>query len=521
MKTDSHMPMVEALTERELEIINLISGGLSNRQIADQLVLSHGTVKWYNKQIYRKLGVHSRTHAVAQAKKAGLFDSEPEPPTRTDKVPVHNLPAQVTSFIGRAHEIQEIKDLLRTVRLLTLTGPGGSGKTRLALLTASDVLERFKDGVFFVNLAPIRDTNLLLSTIIRALGLREVPGQSLIESLKRNLHEKQLLLLLDNFEQIIEAAPQVAELLSSSPGLRVLVTSREALQIYGEQEYPVHPLSIPDLSRPESSQVLSQYESTELFYQRAKAVKPDFMITPENGPSIAEICVRLDGLPLAIELAAARSKFYSPEMIRSRLSNRLTTLSSGSRDVPARLQTLRGTLDWSYDLLDIGEQKLFERLSVFQGGRTVESTDAVCGPGLEIDVLDGLESLLNKNLLYQEQDSAGEPRFYLLETVHEYGCEKLEESGEVEVLKRRHAEYFANLAAQAENELFRDGQANWIERLRTEQDNLRAALNWSLDCAEGLEVDRKGYCVRRRPPKKHSSQSDQYGRPSIFCSGRL
>jgi tetratricopeptide (TPR) repeat protein len=222
----------------------------------------------------------------------------------------------------------------------------------------------------------------------------------------------------------------------------------------------------------------------QLFQQRAKAVKPDFEITVENAPIIAEICVRLDGLPLAIELAAARSKLLSPEMMRSRLESRLATLTIGSRDVPTRLQTLRGTLDWSYDLLDIGERTLFGRLSVFQGGRTIESVEAVCAPGLSIEVLDGLESLLNKNLLFQKEGPVGEPRFYMLETIHEYADEKLVESGETEDIRRRHADYFAGLAAQAEPELFAAGQGYWIARLRCEHDNLRAALAWSLEGAD-------------------------------------
>ena len=389
MNADNFLPLVEPLTERELEILHLIARGLSNREIASELVLSLGTVKWYNRQIYSKLGVHSRTQAVDRAKTTGLFDTRSETFPSPGITLKHNLPAQVTSFIGRDHEIEAITQLLNTTRLLTLTGPGGSGKTRLALQAAAGVMDRFEDSIFFVNLAPIRDHQLVPSTIAQTLGIREIAGMQLIETIKIYLLEKRTLLLLDNFEQIIDAAPLVGELLSSSPGLNILVTSREALHVYGEHEYPVPPLPVPDLDRNESMDLLSQYESMQLFQQRAKAVNPGFEITSENAPIIAEICVRLDGLPLAIELAAARSKLLSPELIRSRLESRLATLTIGLRDVPTRLQTLRGTLDWSYDLLDDSERTLFGRLSVFQGGRTIESLEAVCAPGLSIEVLDG------------------------------------------------------------------------------------------------------------------------------------
>jgi len=302
MNSDGYFPMIQPLTDREMEILRLISRGLSNREIASELVLTSGTVKWYNKQIYSKLGVHSRTQAVAQAKKAGLFDPTPETPPSPEITPEHNLPAQVTSFIGRDREIEEISHLLRTARLITLTGPGGSGKTRLAFQVAIGVLERFEDGVFLVNLAPISDPQLVPSTISQVLGIRESAGQQLIETIKIYLLKKRTLLLLDNFEQILDAAPLVGELLSASPGLKIMVISREALHVYGEQDYPVLPLPVPDLDRIETPDILSQNESVQLFQQRAKAVKLDFEITSENAPIIAEICVRLDGLPLAIEL---------------------------------------------------------------------------------------------------------------------------------------------------------------------------------------------------------------------------
>jgi predicted ATPase len=403
----------------------------------------------------------------------------PAPAPEQPQVP-HNLPAQLTSFVGRARETAEVVDLLGASRLLTLTGPPGTGKTRLGLRVAAEVMDQFQDGVFFVELAPIRDPGLVATTVAQVLGIGESGGQPFLDTLKNALRHKHLLLLLDNFEQVIDAAPLVGELLSSSPGLKALVTSREALRVYGEQEYPVPPLTLPALDRAEPLRSLSQYEAVELFARRARAVRPDFSLTEDNAPAVAEICVRLDGLPLAIELAAARSTMLSPEMMRRRLESRLGMLVAGPRDLPARQRTLRGTIDWSYGLLDPSEQTLFARLAVFQGGRTVEAVEAVCSHGLPIDVFAGLESLLNKNLLRRMEGTAEDPRFVMLEMIHEYAWERLEASGEAEDLQRRHAEYCLALAEGVAPELPGARQQHWLVRLRDEQDNLRAALAWSL-----------------------------------------
>ena len=396
----------------------------------------------------------------------------------------HNLPAQLTSFVGRERETAEVVQLLGATRLLTLTGPPGTGKTRLGLRVAAEVLDQFQDGVFFVDLAPMRDPGLVPTTVAQVLGIGESGGQPLLDTLKNYFRHKHLLLLLDNFEQVVDAAPLVGELLSSSPGLKALVTSREALRVYGEQEYPVPPLTLPALDRAEPLHSLSQYEAVELFTRRARAVRPDFSLTEDNAPAVAEICVRLDGLPLAIELAAARSTVLSPEMMRRRLESRLGVLVAGPRDLPARQRTLRGAIDWSYDLLDPPEKTLLARLAIFQGGRSVEAVEAVCGHGLTVDVLAGLESLLNKNLLRRLSGARDEPRFVMLEMIHEYAWERLEASGEAGDLRRRHSEYFLALAERAAPELHGARQQHWFVRLRAEQDNLRAALAWSLGAGE-------------------------------------
>ncbi|UCC53463.1 MAG: AAA family ATPase, partial [Anaerolineaceae bacterium] len=335
-----------------------------------------------------------------------------------------NLPVQLTSFVGREREIAEVKRLLGTTRLLTLTGPPGTGKTRLGLRVGTEVLNQFADGVYFVELAPISAPALVANTIAQLFGVRETTGQPLVKTLEIYLRDKHLLLLIDNFEQVIDAAPLVSDLLSAAPGVKALVTSREALRVYGEQEYAVPPLSLPDPGSIEPLQI-GQYEAVELFCQRARAVKADFALTEGNAAVVADICVRLDGLPLAIELAAARSKVLTPDSMFERLDDRLLTLTGGARNLPARMQTLRAAIDWSYDLLEADEQHLFDRLSVFQGGRTIEAAEAICDSDLSFAVLDGLESLLNKNLLYSAEGRTGETRFYMLETIHEYARERL------------------------------------------------------------------------------------------------
>jgi predicted ATPase/class 3 adenylate cyclase len=409
------------------------------------------------------------------------------PPLGTLEGHPNNLPLQPTPLVGREREISEIAERLRgeEVRLLTLTGPGGTGKTRLALQAGADLMEEFDDGVFFVSLATITHPELVTPTIAESLGLRESAGQSLKETLEGYLHHKHLLLILDNFEQVLEGTPVVGELLGGCPELKVLATSRIPLRLYGEREYPVPPLKLPDLVRLPPPERLTQYEAVRLFVERAKAVKPDFEVANDNAPAVAEICVHLDGLPLAIELAAARIKLLPPRALLSRQGNRLKLLKGGARNLPARQRTLRATIDWSYELLDEDEKTLFGRLSVFAGGSTLEAIDAICDPEGEMEALEVVGSLLEKSLLRREEGADEEPRFYMLETVQEYARDKLEESGEAEERRRRHAEHYLVLAETAEPELLGADQGWWMRRLSTEFANLREAHAWSLEPGEG------------------------------------
>jgi predicted ATPase/class 3 adenylate cyclase len=411
------------------------------------------------------------------------------PPPKTLDLSPNNLPVQLTSFIGRSEEVGEVKELLSRERLLTLTGPGGTGKTRLALQVAAEMSEHFQHGVFLAALAPVTDPELVLSTIAQSIGITETAGRSLVESLKDYLQNKSILLLLDNFEQIISAGPLVAELLVACRELKVLITSREGLRISGEVEYPVPPLALPDLSQLPSLESLSQYSAVELFIQRAQAVKPDFRVTNDTAPAVAEICYRLDGLPLAIELAAARIKLMPPRAMLARLEHRLDFLTGGARDLPARQQTLRSAIAWSYDLLDEYEQKLFCRLSVFVGGCSLDAVEAVVlvddNPST-VSILDQLGSLLDKSLLREGEGADGEPRFVMLEMLREFGLEQLEASDEYDTVRRRHANYFLALAEGVEGRFEITEQVQWTNILEQEHDNLRAALEWS-KTAEGAE----------------------------------
>ena len=433
-------------------------------------------------------------------------------------------------MLGRARDIAAVHALLDRddVRLVTLTGPGGVGKTRLALRVAEDAQHRHACQVRVVALAPVGEPSLVAPAIAYALGVRDTVGQPVIEALAAFLADEDYLLVLDNFEQVVGAAPLVADLLTACPRLIVLVTSRAALRLRAEQEYTVAPLAVPASAAQVSTQDWLDYAAVDLFTRRARAVKPGFELTETDAPVVAAICRRLDGLPLAIELAAARSKVLSPRALYARLAggdeggvvlsrpsgSSLQLLTGGARDLPARQQTLRATIAWSYDLLSSEEQALFRRLAVFVDGCTLDAAEAVCAPPVDPGarsgehvsrpysdhcpppVLDRLASLVDKSLLRQEDgrggaDPTGEPRFLMLQTVLEYARERLEASDDLEAVRRRHAAYFLALAEQAEPQLYRSEQRAWHERLDTEHNNLRAALWWSVvggDATCGLRL---------------------------------
>ncbi len=409
------------------------------------------------------------------------------------------LPAPMTSFIGRAWEIATIAARLRTpeVRLVTLTGAGGVGKTRLTLQIGSALHDAFPNGVCFVDLAPISDPALVISTIAQTLGVREQPGVPIAETLRAALHQQQLLVLLDNFEQVVAAAPELAALLAAMPKLKVLVTSREALRVSGEHVVVVAPLAVPDLAAALPAEHLAQYAAAQLFVVRAQAAADHFRLTDANAPAVAAICARLDGLPLAIELAAAWVPLFQPTALLARLERRLPLLTRGPRDVPARQQTLRSTITWSYDLLTAAEQTLLRRLGVFVGGCTLEAAEGVLEEGLKAEgrglsedaldsalspqpsVLDGLATLMGKSLLRQITEPGGDPRFVLLETIREYALERLEARGEAEQLRRQHVRYYLTLGElEPQYNQWIPEQAR-VRRMNPEYDNLCSALAWS------------------------------------------
>jgi predicted ATPase/class 3 adenylate cyclase len=415
------------------------------------------------------------------------------PPLRSLDARPNNLPTQLTSFVGREHELAEAGALLAASRLVTMTGPGGTGKTRLSLQVAANAADDFMDGIFFVALETVREPALVVTRLAAAIGIAETARRTATEVLLEWIGAKHVLFVLDNFEQVLDAGPIVADLLRAAPNLKVLATSRAPLRVSGEQEYPVPGLptppdpsqltaleraNLPEAARRVDVAMLATYEAVRLFIARATAVRPGFLVTNENAPAVAAICARLHGMPLAIELAAARVKLLSPEAILTRLEHQLQLLAAGSRDLPERQQTLRGAITWSYDILEPAERRLLDRLSVFSGDIELEAAEAVCGPADEIggDVVDGVLALANQSLLRTIEDPT-ESRFEMLETIREFAAEMLDAADERGSLERRHGAWFTAFAATAAAQLNGDDQRRWLERLEHAHDNIRVALD--------------------------------------------
>ena len=420
-----------------------------------------------------------------------IIDGLPEtfPALRTLDAIQNNLPTQLTSFVGRGAEVMEAKRLLEKTRLMTLTGPGGIGKTRFSLQVAAEVVRLFPGGVYFVPLSAVRDPDLIAAAVAQVLGVPISGNRLPIEGVIDHLRDKTILILLDNFEQLLPGgAPIASQLLQGAPDMKLLVSSRAALHVYGEQEFAVEPLHLPDRRALPGLDALSQFEAVKLFIERAVAVKPDFRATNENAPAIAGICERVDGLPLAIELAAARIKLFSPQALLGRLETSLAVLGAGSRDLPDRQQTLRGAIDWSYELLDDAHKRLLARFSVFARGANLEQAEAVCGPPDEVGglVLDGLDELADHSLLRRLPDF-DEPRLLMLQTIRDFAFERLDHSPDVREVRDRHADAYCALAEAAAPNVFGQQQKAWLDKLERDHDNFRAAFDW---CAVNGDAER-------------------------------
>jgi predicted ATPase/class 3 adenylate cyclase len=448
----------------------------------------------------RDLGVHrlkdlERPERLWQLVVADL-QNDFSPIASLDAVP-NNLPTRLTTFLGRGREIADISDLLAENRLLTLTGPGGTGKTRLSLEVAGRMLGQYPDGVFFVELATTTEPGLVPATIGQTLGLPDRGGRSSVDRLIDYIGKRRMLLVLDNFEQVTGAAPSINALLSACPNLAVITSSRSVLHISGEQEYPVPPLGLPDPAHLPPLAQLSQFEAVALFIERARSVKPDFDVTNENAPAVAEICVRLDGLPLAIELAAARIRLFTPQSMLNRLENRLALLAGGAQDLPERQQTLRGAIAWSHDMLDEADRSLFACLSVFVGGAGLEAVEEVCGAEVGSEVLDTMGSLVEKSLVRQSEGLDGEPRFGMLETIREFALEQMAARGGADELRRRHAEMFAALAEALSARVMASDKGTTLDRIEQDHDNLRAAMAWAIETGAADTAMRLGSALWR------------------------
>ena len=466
----------EPLTRRERNILTHLANGRSSQEIAGLETLAYSSVKWYIHQIYVKFGVNRRSDAITRARELGLLQTDPVLLGNT-VIAKNNLPRQLTSFIGREEEIPQLLELIREQPLVTLTGSGGTGKTRLALQVAERALRAFSDGVWFVNLAPLTEPELVPLVTATALVMHAIPPSEVTQALCDFIGRKSLLMILDNCEHLIGASATLAsELLSACPHLHILATSREILSVSGETIFQVPPLSIPTGEAVSLATVL-QSDAARLFAARASSVLPDFAVDAENAAAIAQVCRRLDGIPMAIELAAVRVNLLTVQGIAQRLDDCFRLLTGGSRTALSKHRTLRGLIDWSFDLLAQSEKAFFNILSVFSGGWSLETAESLAeNPG---ETLDMLTSLANKSMIVVDRPPGQAARYRMLETLRQYGQEKLAESGVKSATHSRHRDFFLALAESAEPELKGHEQIRWLKRLDLEHDNLRAALEWS------------------------------------------
>ena len=526
----------DTLTDREREILFLIREGKTNQEIAGNLHLTHGTVKWYASQIYSKIGVSNRVEAVIRADEMNLSHApkyQKEIPTLSHR---WSLPAQLTSFIGRKHEIETLTALLQQgKRLITLTGPPGVGKTRLAQEVVSQLSEAYRHGVQIVSLLGVKYPETLGTTFLESINLTESNQITALDQIQHSLQQKEILFLLDNFEHILPASSFISELLARCPNLTFVITSREALDIYGEVEFPIAPLASPKLSTSITLNQVLDFDSVKLFLDRAQSSSPDFTIDNNNMSAVSMICLHLDGLPLALELAAARIKYFAPQTLMMRLSSRLDILKDGPRDFPSRQRTLRATLRWSYDLLDGDEKQFFARLSVFRSGFAMESIEAVCGNNFNRNCFELLASLVDKSLVYQEILFDGSIRFNMLQTIREYADEKLQQSDELDGVYGQFANYYITLTRDATSRLYGHDHLVWLGIVENERDNLEAILEWSIHSANyAYSIDlirlltdfwqingyfQEGLQWVQRLLEHHDSIVSESLSPLLFCAG--
>jgi predicted ATPase/DNA-binding CsgD family transcriptional regulator len=480
---------VEPLTRREREILALLAQGLSGPEIAEKLTLAPSSVKWHIHQLYGKLGVGTKQRALLRASELGLLElagvGAGRQPANTSPAR-HNLPLQVTRFFGREADVAQLKTRVSEHRLVTLTGSGGVGKTRLSLQAAEEMLDEFPDGVWYVELAPLTDPDLVTAQVAAVLGLRDEPGRPALQRLTAHLRERKALLVLDNCEHLLTACAQLADhLLRACLWLRLLASSREPLGVPGEAVVVVPSLPFPDPSQPIDPERLDDYAAVQLFVDRVRLVLPDYQADAQNAAALASICQRLDGIPLALELAAARLRVLDAQTLAGRLDDVFRVLTGGSRTALPRQQTLRAAIDWSYNLLTEPERLLLQRLSVFAGGCTLEAAEVVCvdssrGEGIAPgDVLDLLASLVAKSMVDARRPAAAELRYRLLETVRQYAREKLNDSRQSSHLHTLHLNFYRSLAVSAVPKKLTPERRAWESRLRAEQENIRLALQWA------------------------------------------